>query len=170
MSDPADASHLTERRLSGATVYQGNFLRVERDVVGLPDGSTATQPEFSFWFKDVGWGVENFGTEPTIEVDRAPPDIVIDKLLRDCGLAPEGLTVVLTPTTSLAGTTQVVARVLEVALHKAHTLGFALEHIVEGSASAPLPAAGAGSRRAMASTTACASSGPAGGRFHTAKV
>ena len=87
-----------------------------------------------------------------LEVDRAPPEVVIDKLLRDCGLAPEGLTVVLTPTTSLAGTTQVVARVLEVALHKAHTLGFALEHIVEGCASAPLPAPSADGIEAMGRT------------------
>ena len=75
-----------------------------------------------------------------LEVDRQPPRVVIDKVLRDCGLAPEGLVLVLTPTTSLAGTTQVVARVLEVALHKAHELGFELAHIVDGSASAPLPA------------------------------
>jgi methenyltetrahydromethanopterin cyclohydrolase len=74
-----------------------------------------------------------------LEVDRPPPGIVIDKLLRDCGLAPDHLTIVLTPTTSLAGTTQVVARVLEVALHKAHELGHALADIVDGSASAPLP-------------------------------
>ena len=42
-----------------------------------------------------------------LEVDRPPPTVVIDKLLRDCALVPEGLTIVLTPTTSLAGTTQV---------------------------------------------------------------
>ena len=75
-----------------------------------------------------------------LEVDRAPPAVVIDKVLRDCGLAPEGLVFILTPTTSLAGTTQVVARVLEVALHKAHELGFALGDVVEGAAAAPLPA------------------------------
>jgi methenyltetrahydromethanopterin cyclohydrolase len=74
-----------------------------------------------------------------LEVDRAPPKVVIDKLLRDCGLAPEALTLILTPTTSLAGTTQVVARVLEVALHKAHELGFALADIVDGAGTAPLP-------------------------------
>jgi methenyltetrahydromethanopterin cyclohydrolase len=74
-----------------------------------------------------------------LEVDRTPPSIVVDKLLRDCGLAPQQLTIVLTPTTSLAGTTQVVARVLEVALHKAHELGYALGDIVDGSATAPLP-------------------------------
>jgi tricorn protease len=40
----------------------------------LADGTITTQPEFSFWFKDVGWGVENYGTDPTIEVDYAPQD------------------------------------------------------------------------------------------------
>jgi methenyltetrahydromethanopterin cyclohydrolase len=79
-----------------------------------------------------------------LEVDRPPPPIVIDKILRDCALEPSQLTLVLTPTTSLAGSTQVVARVLEVALHKAHELaheiGFALGDIVDGSARAPLPA------------------------------
>ncbi len=40
----------------------------------LVDGSQTTQPEYSFWFKDVGWGVENHGTDPQIEVDNAPQD------------------------------------------------------------------------------------------------
>jgi tricorn protease len=40
----------------------------------LVDGSTTTQPEYAFWFKDVGWAVENYGTDPTIEVDNTPQD------------------------------------------------------------------------------------------------
>ncbi|MBA3825390.1 MAG: PDZ domain-containing protein [Ktedonobacterales bacterium] len=40
----------------------------------LSDGTFTTQPEFSFWFNDVGWGVENYGTDPTIEVDFTPQD------------------------------------------------------------------------------------------------
>jgi methenyltetrahydromethanopterin cyclohydrolase len=87
-----------------------------------------------------------------LEVDRAPPKIVIDKLLRDCGLPASALTLILTPTTSLAGTTQVVARVLEVALHKAHELGFALGHIVDGAATAPLPAPSGDGVEAMGRT------------------
>jgi methenyltetrahydromethanopterin cyclohydrolase len=75
-----------------------------------------------------------------LEVDRAPPTVVIDKVLRDTGLAPEALTLVLTPTSSRAGTTQVVARVLEVAMHKAHELGFPLADVVDGAGAAPLPA------------------------------
>jgi tricorn protease len=38
----------------------------------LADGTETTQPEFSFWFTDAGWGVENYGTDPTHEVDVAP--------------------------------------------------------------------------------------------------
>jgi len=38
----------------------------------LVDGTITTQPEFSFWFKDVGWGVENYGTDPDYDVDIAP--------------------------------------------------------------------------------------------------
>jgi tricorn protease len=40
----------------------------------LADGGVTTQPEFAFWFDDVGWGVENFGTEPDIEVEFRPQD------------------------------------------------------------------------------------------------
>jgi tricorn protease len=40
----------------------------------LVDGTETTQPEFSFWFTDVGFAVENYGTDPEIEVDNAPQD------------------------------------------------------------------------------------------------
>ena len=40
----------------------------------LVDGTVTTQPEFSFWFTDVGWGVENYGTDPDIEIDNTPQD------------------------------------------------------------------------------------------------
>lgn len=40
----------------------------------LSDGGITTQPEYSFWFTDVGWGVENYGTDPDIEVDITPQD------------------------------------------------------------------------------------------------
>ena len=87
-----------------------------------------------------------------LEVERAPPPVVIARVLRECGLQPGGLAIVLTPTASLAGTTQIVARVLEVAMHRAHALGFPLHDIVEGSGCAPLPARGADMLQAMGRT------------------
>jgi tricorn protease len=40
----------------------------------LVDGGITTQPEFSQWFKDVGWAIENYGTAPDIEVEISPQD------------------------------------------------------------------------------------------------
>jgi tricorn protease len=40
----------------------------------LVDGTVTTQPEFAFWFQDVGWAVENYGTDPDIEVEIRPQD------------------------------------------------------------------------------------------------
>ncbi|MGQ9534826.1 MAG: S41 family peptidase [bacterium] len=45
----------------------------------LSDGGLTTQPEYSFWFMDVGWGVENYGTEPDIEVEITPQDYLRGK-------------------------------------------------------------------------------------------
>ena len=74
-----------------------------------------------------------------LETDKIPPAEIIEKVARDTQIKPENLSFILTPTTSLAGTTQIVARCLEVALHKLHTLHFPLKYIVEGVGSAPLP-------------------------------
>ena len=42
----------------------------------LVDGGCTTQPGYSFWFTDVGWKVENYGTDPDIEVNYRPQDYV----------------------------------------------------------------------------------------------
>ena len=53
-------------------------LRTWGGVIGidgrysLVDGTSVTQPRFSFWFRDVGWGVENYGVDPDIEVPFPP--------------------------------------------------------------------------------------------------
>ena len=51
----------------------GGVIGITR-ATPLSDGSITTQPEYAFWFDDVGWQVENYGTDPTIEVDIRPQD------------------------------------------------------------------------------------------------
>jgi len=54
----------------------------------LADGGITTQPEFSFWFKDVGWKVENYGTDPDIVVEKTPQDFLHNRDPQlDCGIA-----------------------------------------------------------------------------------
>jgi len=73
-----------------------------------------------------------------LESARPAPAPVVAKVAADCGVDRQRLTIIFAPTQSLAGSTQVVARVLEVALHKAFELGFPLDRIVEGMGAAPL--------------------------------
>jgi methenyltetrahydromethanopterin cyclohydrolase len=73
-----------------------------------------------------------------LETAAPPPEAVVGKVAAATGLPPTSLTFIYAPTQSLAGATQVVSRVLEVALHKVHTLGFPLDHVVDGLGSAPL--------------------------------
>jgi len=89
-------------------------------------------------FDDVGYEDSWNCATLVIESDRPPPPPVIEKVAHDCRVAPSEVAVIYAPTQSLAGSTQVVARVLEVALHKAHQLKFPLERIVDGIAAAPL--------------------------------
>ena len=90
-------------------------------------------------FKELGYKDQASAACLVLESDKAPPVEVIEKVSRDTGVAIESLTFILTPTRSLAGTVQIVARVLEVTMHKIHTLHFPLDHVVDGIASAPLP-------------------------------
>lgn len=57
-------------------------MRTWGGVVGIRgdkrfiDGGTSTQPEFAWWEPKRGWGLENRGVEPDIELDYLPEDYV----------------------------------------------------------------------------------------------
>jgi methenyltetrahydromethanopterin cyclohydrolase len=90
-------------------------------------------------FDELGYRDQAEDAVLVLEIDRPPPATLLQRIAEDCGVRPERLTIIMTPTTSLAGSAQIVARSLEVALHKAHTLKFPLERVVDGMGTAPLP-------------------------------
>lgn len=90
-------------------------------------------------FDDLGYRDQAERACLVLETDRVPPPALVDKICRDCGIEPAALTLILTPTGSLAGVVQIAARVVEVALHKAHALHFPLARIVDGLGATPLP-------------------------------
>lgn len=103
-------------------------------------------------FGELGYEDEADSACFVLEVDRLPPEALVEKIARTCRVDPADLTLILTPTRSLAGATQVVARVLEVALHKLHTLEFPLDRVVDGTGTAPLSPPAADFLNAMGRT------------------
>jgi methenyltetrahydromethanopterin cyclohydrolase len=75
-----------------------------------------------------------------LETAEPPPQAIVEKVGRATGLPTEKLTFLYAPTQSLAGGVQIVARALEVALHKTNDLKFPLENVVDGIGTAPIPA------------------------------
>ncbi len=100
-----------------------------------PGRAVATVEELN---TELGYKDSATHTALVLEAAGGPPESVVAKVAEATGVAPENLTFIFAPTQSLAGATQVVARVLEVALHKAHTVGFDLHAIVDGIGTAPL--------------------------------
>jgi methenyltetrahydromethanopterin cyclohydrolase len=74
-----------------------------------------------------------------LESDRMPPDEVCLDIAGKCGVPPERLTLLVAPTTSLAGTIQIVARSIETALHKLQELKYDVQRVQSASGLAPLP-------------------------------
>jgi methenyltetrahydromethanopterin cyclohydrolase len=89
-------------------------------------------------FNDLRYSDNAHHSTLVIESSRPPPKGIVATVAQHCRIKPQDLTIIFAPTQSLVGCTQIVARVLEVALHKAHELGFSLERIVDGIGAAPL--------------------------------
>lgn len=89
-------------------------------------------------FKELGYIDHHNKASLVIEGDKAPPHAVAEKVAAACGVSQPDLTILYAPTGSLAGTVQIASRVLEVAMHKAHTLHFPLENIEDGTGIAPI--------------------------------
>ncbi len=73
-----------------------------------------------------------------IESSSIPPNEVMQSIARSCGVEPENLYALITPTSSLAGSVQIAGRIVEVGIHKLGLLGFDFTRIFFGSGTAPI--------------------------------
>lgn len=118
--------------------YAGWALQHEK-FFSLGSGPARILAQREALFKELNISETAEKTCLVLETDKIPPAEIVQKVARDTKVEAKNLTFILTPTTSVSGTTQVVARVLEVALHKLHTLGFALGDVQSGYGTAPIP-------------------------------
>lgn len=90
-------------------------------------------------FDEIGCRENTSEAVGVLEASKLPPDAVCEDIATKCGVEPKRLTLLVASTHSLCGTLQIVARSVETALHKLHTLGFDLSRLVTGHGTAPLP-------------------------------
>lgn len=74
-----------------------------------------------------------------LESDKLPSESAIALIGEHCKVATDQISIAVAPSTSIAGSLQVVARSVETAMHKLHELKFDVKSIVSATGSAPLP-------------------------------
>jgi methenyltetrahydromethanopterin cyclohydrolase len=103
-------------------------------------------------FEEIGYKDVSDKAVLTLESNKMPSDALIEKVTTASGVSAPNLIIVVAPTASIAGLTQVVGRVVEVGIHKLRTLGLSPKVIRFAMGYAPIPPLGTDFEVAMART------------------
>jgi len=90
-----------------------------------------------------------------LESDRLPDEKVIDYIARECDVESEDVYALVAPTSSIVGSIQISARVVEVAMYRLDKLGFDVKKILSGAGRAPVAPVMEDSVKAMGVTNDC---------------
>ena len=74
-----------------------------------------------------------------LETDKYPPAKLLERFAKECNVSSENLAVILAPTASIAGATQVSGRIVETGIHKLDRLGLNPKVILYAWGCAPIP-------------------------------
>ncbi len=103
-------------------------------------------------FEEIGYRDQSDKAVLTLESNTLPSDVLIEKVTIASNIKTENLIIVVAPTASIAGLTQVAGRVVEVGIHKLRTLGLSPKVIRHAFGYAPIPPLGTDFEVAMART------------------
>jgi methenyltetrahydromethanopterin cyclohydrolase len=131
-----------------ASQYAGWQVKPEK-FFGMGSGPMRAAYGKEELFEHIGYREQPSIAVGVLEAHKLPTEPVIAYLSARVQLIPDDLTLLVAPTSSTAGGVQVVARSVEMALHKLHELKFDLGQVVSGYGIAPLPPASANDLIAM---------------------
>jgi methenyltetrahydromethanopterin cyclohydrolase len=103
-------------------------------------------------YEEIGYKDQSDKAVLTLESNSLPSDALVEKVCAASGVSAANLIVVVAPTASVAGLTQVAGRVVEVGIHKLRTLGLSPKIIRYAMGYAPIPPVGVDFEVAMART------------------
>lgn len=104
-------------QFAGWQIQKGDFFAIGSG----PARALALKP--SDIYREIDYKDESDVAVVVLETGQEPPESVIKHLSSECGVSPSNLYIVLVPTTSIAGSTQVSGRIVETGLHKLSKLG-----------------------------------------------
>ncbi len=89
-------------------------------------------------YEKIGYTDESDATVIVLETSTEPPPAVVKQIAQTCKVSLDNLSLILVPTTSLAGSTQVSGRIVETGLHKLMKIGVNSRNVHNAFGSAPI--------------------------------
>ncbi|MBS7621948.1 methenyltetrahydromethanopterin cyclohydrolase, partial [Candidatus Bathyarchaeota archaeon] len=120
-------------QFAGWNIKEGDYFAIGSG----PARALAQKPKEIY--EKIGYKDEFDKAIVVLETDKAPPEKLMKRLAEDCHIQCENLALILTPTASLAGATQVAGRIVETGIHKLTMLGFNPKAILYAWGCAPIP-------------------------------
>lgn len=123
------------------------------DYFGMGSGparALALKPKKTY--EKIGYEDEADEAVIVLESDVLPPEEVLTDVAEACGVSPDSLYALVAPTSSMAGSVQVAARIVETSVYRLNELGYDTTKIVSGAGTAPLPPVNPDSTKAMGIT------------------
>jgi methenyltetrahydromethanopterin cyclohydrolase len=120
-------------QFAGWNIKEGDYFAIGSG----PARALAQKPREIY--EKIGYRDEFEKAIVVLETDKVPPERLMKRLAEDCHVQCENLAIILTPTASLAGATQVAGRIVETGIHKLTKLGFNPNAILYAWGCAPIP-------------------------------
>jgi methenyltetrahydromethanopterin cyclohydrolase len=90
-------------------------------------------------YKKIGYKDDFDKAIVVLETDKHPPAKLVERFAKDCGVSSKNLAIILTPTVSIVGATQVSGRIVETGIHKLSKLGLDPNVLLYAWGCAPIP-------------------------------
>lgn len=119
-------------QLAGWRIKVGNY----RAIASGPARALALKPKELY--AKIDYRDDSDSAVIVLESSTIPNEAVVEYVADKCGVAVDKLCVIVVPTASIAGLTQISGRVVETALHKLVGMGFDPRTVLYGSGYAPI--------------------------------
>ncbi|MGQ9460820.1 MAG: methenyltetrahydromethanopterin cyclohydrolase [Candidatus Bathyarchaeaceae archaeon] len=105
-------------------------------IVSGPARALALKPRELY--EKIGYRDEADVAVLVLETDKEPPEEAVTYLSEECKVEPDHLSLILVPTSTIAGSTQISGRIVETGIHKLAELGFDPKLITNACGYAPI--------------------------------
>jgi len=133
-------------QFAGWQIKEGNYFAIGSG----PARALALKPKEIY--EKIGYRDDFDKAIVVLETDKHPPEKLMGRLIEDCRVSAENLAIIITPTASIAGSTQVSGRIVETGIHKLSKAGLNPNVVLYAWGCAPISPIHPKFTRAMART------------------